>query len=86
MVRVAAVTALALTLGCATGCSSIEHALLDDRPFEMYGGTSNSMKVIRGDDPEADGWGVLAYSIDFPFTVVMDTLLLPISAPVELTR
>lgn len=81
---VAVLVTAALSVSC--GCSSIEHVFNQDQKFSMYGGTKNSWRIIQGEDPEADAWGSLFYSIDLPFTAVLDTLFLPVSAPVEMSR
>ena len=85
--RFLALSLLVLILLAPIGCSSLDHALFRDEPLEMYGGTKYSWNYITKNTTEDTTiLGNIAYSIDFPFTVIMDTLILPISAPIELTR
>ncbi len=63
---------------------SLEHVLDPDTKLEMYGGTKSSLNYQA--DEGSSFLGTLVRLIDLPATVVMDTLLLPISMPVELSR
>jgi uncharacterized protein YceK len=74
---------LSFTLAAA-GCMSLEHLIDEDQKLKMYGGTKASYEYI--DDEAAPFWGTLWRIIDLPLTVVLDTVLLPVSAPVELSR
>ncbi len=73
-----------LLLATTSGCMSLEHVLDPDARLAMYGGTKSSW------DYQADGGssfvGKLFRMIDLPATVAMDTVLLPISMPVQLSR
>lgn len=66
------------------GCMTLDHLLDSDEELEMYGGTTKSWDYIT--DPDSSFFGTLIRIIDLPATVVGDTLLLPISAPIELSR
>lgn len=72
------------TLVTMNGCMSLEHLLDPDQKLEMYGGTSGSIAYMT--DEESSIFGSIVRALDLPLTVIFDTLLLPISAPVELTR
>jgi uncharacterized protein YceK len=68
----------------ASGCMTIEHLLDAKEDLRMYGGTIRSNKYMEdGSNPR---WGVALRIIDLPFTVVADTVLLPVTAPVESLR
>ncbi len=67
-----------------SGCMSLEHLLDPDQKLIMYGGVNASLDYME--DESSSVFGSVLRGIDLPFTFVGDTLLLPISAPVELTR
>ncbi len=69
-----------LLLATTSGCMSLEHVLDPDAKLEMYGGTKSSL------DDGSSFFGKLFQMIDLPATVAMDTVLLPISMPVQLSR
>ena len=61
---------------------TLEHILDIEEPAKMYGGTKRSYKQME--DPEMGPFWVAVRIIDLPFTVVADTVTLPIMAPIEL--
>ena len=63
---------------------SLEHLIDRGQKLQMYGGVKSSVTYIEDDGPPYLGTFVRIF--DLPLTAVMDTLLLPISAPVELSR
>lgn len=63
---------------------SLEHLLDPDQKLEMYGGTSASIDYMAAEDSSI--FGSIVRALDLPLTLVFDTLLLPVSAPVELSR
>ena len=65
------------------GCVSLEHAFSPDEDFKIYGGVKRSSGYLANED--SPFFGQVFRLIDFPLTLVMDTLLLPISIPVELS-
>ena len=82
--RPAAIVCLAFTALVATsGCVSLEHAFDPDEDFQIYGGVKRSSGYLANED--SPFFGQVFRLIDFPLTLVMDTLLLPISIPVDLS-
>jgi uncharacterized protein YceK len=77
-------TLVAVILSVMSGCMSLEHLLDPDQKLIMYGGVNSSLEYME--DEESSIFGNVMRAIDLPFTFVGDTLLLPISAPVELSR
>ena len=75
---------LAGVLSVMSGCMSLEHLLDPDQKLIMYGGMDSSLSYMA--DEESSIFGSVIRAIDLPFTFVGDTLLLPVSAPVELIR
>ena len=75
---------LAGALSVVSGCMSLEHLFDPDQKLIMYGGMNSSLGYLA--DESSSIFGSVIRAIDLPFTFVGDTLLLPISAPVELTR
>ena len=71
-------------LSVVSGCMSLEHLLDPEQKLIMYGGMDSSLTYMADDSSSI--FGSVVRAIDLPFTFVGDTLLLPISAPVELTR
>lgn len=63
---------------------SLEHLLDPDQKLIMYGGMDSSLTYLA--DENSSIFGSLIRAFDLPLTFVMDTLLLPVSAPVELMR
>ena len=51
---------------------------------EVYGGVTTSCREMASD--ETGFFGALCRAIDLPATAAFDTVLLPISIPVQLTR
>ena len=82
--RVTCAACLAGLVLVSSGCMSIEHLLDTDQKLAMYGGTKASMEYIEDDG--SPFFGSLVRILDLPLTLVFDTLLLPISAFVELAR
>ena len=70
--------------GLCGGCMTLDHLIDSEEKLEMYGGTTKSWAYVS--DPGSSFFGTLIRLIDLPATVVGDTLMLPISAPVELSR
>ncbi len=64
-----------------SSCMSIDHIIDPDQRLDIYGGTKKSAKILQG---EGSSFEALIALFDFPLTVVMDTLLLPIIAPIAL--
>ena len=78
-----------LLLSCAlvslsTSCMSLEHLVDPKQRLSMYGGTKSSYEYIE--DDSSPFFGTFVRILDLPLTVVLDTLLLPVSAPVQLSR
>jgi uncharacterized protein YceK len=63
---------------------TLDHLLDTKQPVSMYGGTTSSYKEIE--DVNAGWFAVLCRLVDLPLTIVADTVLLPITAPFQLTR
>lgn len=74
----------AAVLTISSGCMSLEHLLDPDQKLIMYGGMDSSLAYLA--DDESSIFGSVIRAIDLPLTFIGDTLLLPISAPVELLR
>ncbi len=66
------------------GCCTLEHLMDPEQELAMYGGTSDCFQDME--DSRATFFEVLFRILDLPFTIAADTLLLPVTAPVELTR
>jgi len=76
-----------------TGCSTVE--TIDGKgPFGIYSGTRRNVEVWGPAERNEDGspkiphqacWRVVSI-FDFPWSLVLDTVLLPVSVPVELLR
>jgi uncharacterized protein YceK len=62
---------------------SLEH-LSEDEEVEIYGGVTRSWNYVS--DLENPWFGRAVRTIDLPLTVIFDTLILPITIPVSLTR
>ena len=71
-------------LSAVSGCMSLEHLFDPEQKLIMYGGMDSSLTYMA--DESSSIFGSVVRAIDLPFTFVGDTLLLPISAPVELTK
>src|SRR5690606_21827943 len=74
---------IAAILSLATGCVSIEH-LAEDEQVEIYGGVQKSWNYIQ--DLENPVMGRAVRTLDFPLTLVFDTLILPVTVPIVLLR
>ena len=83
--RSTATLCLALTACVASsGCVSLEHAFDPDEDFQIYGGVKQSSAYLT--NAESPFFGQVFRLIDFPLTVALDTVLLPISIPVDVSR
>ena len=82
--QISVVFALAGVLAAQPGCMTLDHLLDTQQPVSMYGGTTSSYEEIE--DVNTGWFGVLCRIIDLPLTIVADTILLPITAPIQLTR
>jgi uncharacterized protein YceK len=63
---------------------SLEHVLDPDQKLSMYGGTKASIDYMK--DESSSIFGSIVRALDLPLTAIFDTLLLPVAAPVELSR
>lgn len=63
---------------------SLEHVLDPDAKLQIYGGVRSSWAYIMNDASPV--FGSVCRVIDLPATVAMDTVLLPVSVPIVLTR
>ena len=73
-----------LLLATTSGCMSLEHVLAPEEKLAMYGGTRSSLEYQADDG--SPFFGKLFRMVDLPATVAMDTVLLPVSMPVQLSR
>ena len=88
--RALGVAVLLLLSGCSTS-QTIDGKVL---PFGIYSGTRRNVKVWGPVERNEDGSARIPHQqcervvsiFDFPWSVVFDTILLPISVPVELLR
>lgn len=69
--------------GTQSGCVSIEH-LTEDEQVEVYGGVAKSWDYIT--DLENPVFGRAVRTVDFPLTLIFDTLILPVTVPIVLSR
>jgi len=83
-VRFAGALALLALLAFQPGCMTLDHLLDGKQEVTMYGGTTASYNEIE--DPKTGWFGVLCRIIDLPLTLAADTLLMPITAPIQLLR
>ncbi len=82
--QLSAVLAIAGLLMAQPGCMTLDHLLDTKEPVSMYGGTTSSYAEIE--DVNTGWFGVLCRIIDLPLTIAADTVLLPVTAPIQLTR
>ncbi len=68
----------------SNGCMTFDHIFDADQKLEMYGGTKSSYNYLSNE--YSPFFGSVIRLIDFPLTAVGDTLMLPVSAPIELSR
>lgn len=59
---------------------SFDHLLDPEQELDIYGGTKSSARYIA--DGNSPFFGTIIRIADFPLTLVMDTLLLPITWPI----
>ena len=58
---------------------TFDHLFDSDQRLEMYGGTKSSWAYVSDDG--SPFFGTLIRLIDLPVTAIMDTLILPVVAP-----
>ncbi|HEX7897244.1 MAG TPA: YceK/YidQ family lipoprotein [Planctomycetota bacterium] len=77
--------ALALILASAGGCSTISTwTSQDDHPW-LYSGTRWNVEALTPGEPEPFGGIRQTFAIlDFPWSLALDTLALPITLPAQL--
>ena len=84
LTRLGAVLALAGFLAIPPGCCTLEHLMDSEQELARYGGTAECVRDME--DSRATFFEVLFRSVDLPFTIVADTILWPVTVPVELMR
>ena len=84
LIRLGGVLALVGLLAVQPGCCTLEHLMDPEQKLAMYGGTADCYRDME--DSRATFFEVLFRIVDLPFTIAADTLLLPVTAPVELMR
>ena len=84
LIRLGGVLALVGFLAIQPGCCTLEHLMDSEQELAMYGGTADCVRDME--DSRATFFEVLFRLADLPFTIVADTILLPVTVPVELMR
>jgi uncharacterized protein YceK len=79
-----------LVLGCLSvaGCSTLSDLSTEKDGQRIYGGTRTNVALV-GDpptNPHAEGIGVLWGILDFPFSLILDTGILPVTLTIALFR
>ena len=74
---------LATWFALGSGCMSLDHLIDPDQRLAMYGGTQAHHRILGG---EGSNFAALVSLIDYLPSLVGDTLLLPIVAPIVLLR
>ncbi len=79
------VVALLGFLAAQPGCMTLDHLMDPTEELSIYGGTAASLREIE--DPQTGWWYTFFRILDFPLTVVSDTVLIPVlTGPVQLFR
>ena len=83
--KVIRVVALLGLLAAQPGCMTLDHLMDPKAEISIYGGTEASLREME--DPQTGWWGTFFRTLDFPFTVALDTLLIPVlTGPIQLMR
>ncbi|MCS5628764.1 MAG: hypothetical protein VX387_10405 [Planctomycetota bacterium] len=82
--QLSGILALAGLLSVQSGCCTLEHLMDPEQKLSMYGGTADCVRDME--DPRATFWEVAFRLIDIFPTIAADTLILPVTAPWELTH
>jgi len=82
LLKVLTASLIALAAG---SCSTLSDLGGDGGPH-VYGGTRGNIKSIHEPYPDAAGYVLLFCVCDFPWSLALDTGLLPITVVVELIR
>ena len=79
------VVALLGSLAAQSGCMTLDHLMDPKEDISIYGGTAASLRKIE--DPQTGWWGTFFRMLDFPLTMALDTVLIPVlTGPVQLFR
>lgn len=82
LLRAIAPLALASLL---SACSTLGSLISSDyQGLAIYGGVYDNARSMRREASESDIDGMVALAIDFPFSLVADTVLLPLTIPMQL--
>ena len=81
MTRILGALGLSALLALCSGCGTVVSLLNDELPSKVYGGVHMDALILSG---RADEGGYLAAFgpcalVDWPLSLIMDTLLLPIT-------
>ena len=82
--QISVALALAGVLAVQPCCFTLEHLMDPEQKLSMYGGTADCVRDME--DPRATFWEVAFRLIDIFPTIAADTLMLPVTAPWELTH
>jgi uncharacterized protein YceK len=66
------------------GCMTLDHLMDPKEDVSVYGGTAASLREME--DPDTGWWGTFFRFLDFIPTVALDTVLIPVTAPIQLLR
>jgi len=95
MRRTLGITFVAIAVISQMGCGTIlnfwssnGHGYREDYgQMEIYGGVSiDAQALSEAQWPWQKLWGILVLTIEFPLSLVMDTVTLPVTIPVSLSR
>ncbi len=82
--QLSGILALAGLLYVQPGCCTLEHLMDPEQKLSMYGGTIDCVRDME--DPRATFGEVFFRLFDIWPTIAVDTVMLPVTAPWQLTH
>ena len=80
MIRIFA--AILIVAGCG-GCSTVGTLVSGSEDCYLYSGTRQDVRFLRGKVADCTGLSAILGCADLPWSAALDTMLVPITAPLQ---
>jgi len=78
------ILAALLLVVCGAGCSTVGTLASGSEDCYLYSGTRQDLRYLRGQVQDCTGLTGIFGCFDIPWSLALDTALVPVTAPLEL--
>lgn len=77
------IAAILILVG-GSGCSTIATLTRESEHRWLYSGTRQDLRLLRGSPYDCTGLSPIAGILDFPWSLALDTAVIPVTLPLQL--